>query len=56
VYKRLLGPDLENAGSLDLVVKEHREPTLEELKALTAGTALVYLEFEDAPAASAPTV
>ncbi len=54
VYKRLLGPDLENAGSLDLVVKEHREPTLEELKALTAGTALVYLELEDAPAASAP--
>lgn len=51
VYKRLLGPGLENAGSLDLVVKEHREPTLEELKALTAGTALVYLELEDAGSA-----
>jgi hypothetical protein len=46
VYKTLLGPGLENAGSLDLIVKEHREPTLEELKALTAGTALVYLELE----------
>jgi hypothetical protein len=54
VYKRLLGPSLENAGSLDLVVKEHREPTLEELKALTAGTALVYIRLADEPAAPAP--
>lgn len=51
VYKKLLGPGLENAASLDLVVKEHREPTLDELKALTAGTAIVYLELEDAPEA-----
>jgi hypothetical protein len=53
VYKQLLGPGLENASSLDLVVKERREPTLEELKTLTAGTALVYLDLDDAPAASA---
>jgi hypothetical protein len=53
VYKKLLGPGLENAASLDLVVKEHREPTLDELKALTVGTAIVYLELEgSAPAGS----
>ena len=55
VYKRLLGPGLENAASLDLVVKEHREPTLDELKALTAGTAIVYLDLEgSAPGGSTP--
>jgi len=52
VYKKLLDRiGLENAGSLDLVVKEHREPTHEEIKAVSAGSAIVFLDLEDDTAA-----
>jgi len=47
VYQTLLNQyGLDNVDRIGFAIKEHRNPTFEELKALVAGNAVVYLDFE----------
>jgi F420H(2)-dependent quinone reductase len=48
IYQKLLAHvGFDKAEKIDLVVKERREPTFDELKAAVAGTSIVFLELPD---------